>query len=122
MQICQDYLMAHCLHIGFINMEDIVINDNFINRVFTGRLLDKTTPHFCITYKGRIVVNNGRMLYDSRKQAVAAFYNCFHWHIGYTYRMVNNLSWDQFGRLRGREKLWKYFKDAIKNDLKIIQV
>ena len=99
---------------------DYVINDTVINALFDGYILDKTIRHYCITYKGKIIMCQGKMLYDTKQQATKAFYNMFRWRLGAICRRVYNLNWDQWSSVRGCT--WKNLKDAIKDDLKIIEV
>lgn len=97
------------------------INDDVIDRVFEGYLLDKTIPHYCITYKGKIIVANGKMLYNSKQQASRAFYNMFRWRLSYVYRQTYNIDWNRWVD-EMRSDIWKEFRNTIKDDLKIVEV
>lgn len=101
--------------------DTITIDDRFIENLFSGYLFDKSISHWCIVYKDKIINIGGKMFYDSKAQATKAFYNTFKWRVGSTYVRENNISWYDWNG-GNRSELWKTFKNAIKKDLKIVEI
>lgn len=98
------------------------INEEVINRIFDGYLLNKAIPHYCITYKGKIIVANGKMLYNSKQQASRAFYNMFRWRLSWVYRQIHHIDWNTWVTEEMGSDTWKEFRNTIKDDLKIVEV
>lgn len=102
-------------------MNNITIDDNFLTELFSRYLFDKSTPHWCIVYKDKIINIEGKMFFNSKQQATKAFYNTFRWRVNSTYVRINHLQWSEW-RDVDRSELWKVFKSTVKNDLKIVEI
>jgi len=99
-----------------INKEAIeaVITPEFVNNFFRGMLLETGSGKWIITVFGKPVVVSGKLLYDSRKQAVQAFYNCFKWRASRDLHMAIHPGanrWDWWGE--DRNSYWPVFKKVM---------
>ena len=88
-------------------------------------LLEAGSGKWIITVLGKPVIMSGKLLYDSRKQAVKAFYNCFKWRSSRDLHMATHLGaslWDWWRE--ERNSYWPVFKKVMteKYGLKIIQI
>ena len=104
---------------------EAVITPEFVNNLFEGMLLETGSGKWIITVQGKPVVVSGKLLYDSRKQAVQAFYNCFKWRSSRDLHMATHPGasvWDWWRE--GRNSYWSVFKKVMteKYGLKIIQI
>ena len=110
------------------NYEEM-ITPSLVRRVFNNHILREGQEKWAIAVCGKIVTVNGKMLFDSRQQAVKAFYNSFHWRFGHQVAMQINGGDGWTGGYRwwndsNRGDRWKAFKKVLERDygFKIIQV
>lgn len=104
---------------------EAVITPEFVDNFFRGMLLETGSGKWIITVQGKPVIVSGKLLYDSRKQAVQAFYNCFKWRSSRDLHMATHpgsFVWDWWRE--ERNSYWPIFKKVMteKYGLKIIQI
>ena len=111
-----------------VNREQIeaAITPEFVDNFFRGILLNTSSGKWVITVLGKPVIVSGKLIYDSRKQAVQAFYNCFKWRSSRDLHMATHPGahyWDWWGE-EERSSYWPVFKKTMteKYGLKIIQL
>ncbi len=109
-----------------VNREDIeaVITPEFVNNFFRDMLLETGSGKWIITVLGKPVIVSGKLLYDSRKQAVQAFYNRFKWRSSRELHMATHPGvslWDWWRE--EHSSYWPVFKKVMteKYGLKIMQ-
>ena len=89
------------------------VTPSMVREMFQDYIIDNGNKGWGITVCGKILTVNGKMFFDSREQAVKAFYNSYHWS--------NRWSWwsDE-----NRTTYWKAFKKVLERDygLKFIKL
>lgn len=105
---------------------EAVITPEFVNNFFRDMLLETGSGKWIITVQGKPVVVSGKLLYNSRKQAVQAFYNCFKWRSSSELYAATNLNASSWAWWRSEEThiYWSVFKKVMteKYGLNIIQI
>lgn len=104
---------------------EAAITPEFVNNLFEGMLLETGSGKWIITVLGKPVIVSGKFLYDSKKQAVQAFYNCFKWRSSRDLHIATHpgaAAWEWWGE--NRNTYWPIFKRVIteKYGLEIIQI
>lgn len=109
-----------------INNFERFVTPSLIREVFQDSIIGEGNKGWCILLSGNIVTINGKMFFNSKPQAVKAFYNSFHWKAGSAmYRVIhpNSEVWNWWSD-PNRTACWKTFKKVLERDygLKIVRV
>ena len=101
------------------------VSAEVVRDIFEPFVVASNAEKWAITVSGRIIAVSGKMFYDTKQQAVKAFYNSFKW------RALRSL-WSQehpddpwgWWRSSDSKPLWEGFKEALaeKFGFKIVQV
>lgn len=92
-----------------------LVTPEIIRELFEHNTLDHNQEKYALTIGGKIISVGGKFFYDSREQAVKAFYNMFSWRARRTLWMAahpNDTSWAWWRQPEGSD-IWKAFKEAI---------
>lgn len=103
------------------------ITPSLIRDIFQNSVVSEGNKGWCILLSGKIVTINGKMFFNSRQQAVKAFYNSFHWRVGREmYRITHPTEerWWSWWSDPDRTACWKTFKKVLERDygFKIVRV
>lgn len=102
-----------------------MISPEVVRTIFEPFVVATNAEKWAITISGRIIAIGGKMFYDTKQQAVKAFYNAFKWRAGRDIWQQTHPD-DPWGWWRSGDSavIWKGFKEALteKFGFKIIQV
>jgi len=96
---------------------DSLITPNVIRETFEGNLLDSDNKGWYITVCGKVLTIKGKIFFNSREQAVKAFYNSYNWRA--TRNIAVNVHPNQEYRWwndPNRPYYWKAFKRVLEKD------
>lgn len=96
-----------------------IINSEFVTNFFEGSTFSEDADRWVITVCGKVIAIQGRIFYPTKKQAVKAFYNAFHWRAyraiwTATHQYTRNPWWNC--PTSDRSIMWKAFKETLVND------
>ena len=97
------------------NSYERFVTPALVREIFESSILDSTAERWVISVCGKIVAIQGKIFYNSRDQAVKAFYNSFSWKVR---RKFGRLSHPEDINTRwwsdpNRGQYWKDFKSAL---------
>lgn len=97
------------------NSYERFVTPALVREIFENSILNSTAERWIISVCGKIVAIQGKIFYDSRDQAVKAFYNSFNWRAR---RRIGQLSHPDDGNAGwwsdpNRGRYWKDFKSAL---------
>ena len=102
-----------------------LVTDDVVREIFQNHLLNEQSSRFVISVGGKIVAVGGKMFYDSREQAVKAFYNSFRWRAQHVLWRVNHPD-NPWGWWRDPDNsvIWRAIKEKLTESygFKIMQV
>lgn len=94
------------------------ITPDFVRRLFEGSILQDDGERWAITICGKIISVQGKIFYNSREQAVKAFYNKFSWRIRRELSMVAhpNEAYYRWWSDPDRPEVWKIAKKTLTDE------
>ena len=102
-----------------------MITPDVVREIFQSYTVNQDNPRFVISVGGKIIAVGGKIFYDSREQAVRAFYNSFHWRAQSALWRINHPDnpWGWWQNT-DRQTVWKAIKEALTESygFKITQV
>lgn len=102
-----------------------LVTPSMVRNMFQDYIVEKGSG-WAMTICGKILTVNGKMIFNSREQAVKAFYNSYHWRAMREMHMAAHPGSDRWSWWNdsNRTTYWKAFKKVLERDygLKFIQV
>lgn len=91
------------------------ITPEFVRRLFEHSILSDETERWAITICGKIISVQGKIFYNSREQAVKAFYNMFSWRIRRELLIATHPNERVYGWWSSQERpiMWKVIKKTL---------
>lgn len=111
------------------NIENLITKE-LVREVFNGSVVDSTSGKWMINVCGKVINIGGKAFFDTREQAVRAFYNAFSWRAGLYIGRANcarrggDLGAYYLWGDSDRAAYWKAFKKVLAKDygFKIVRV
>lgn len=102
------------------------VTPSMVREIFQDYIIDNSNKGWGITVCGKILTVNGKMLFNSREQAVRAFYNSYHWRAMRCMHLAAHPNSDRWSwwNDESRTIYWKSFKKVLERDygLKFIKL
>jgi hypothetical protein len=103
-----------------------LVNDNFIEEIFGHEMITSQSGKYCVTMQGKVLSMGGKSFFDSREQAMRAFYNRYRWVVcrNLHLKMHPGSQPYRWWSDEDRTHYWKSFKKVAesKYGFKIMQV
>lgn len=102
-----------------------MVTPDVVREIFQNYTLNQDNPRYVISVGGKIIAVGGKIFYDSREQAVKAFYNSFHWRaLSALWKTMHPSDPWGWWRNTDRQTIWKAVKEVLTESygFKITQV
>lgn len=95
---------------------DKLVTPSLVREVFQRDIVNSDNRGWSITVCGKLLAVGGKVFFETREQAVKAFYNSYRWRVTRSMSLANNPDEDHWWRDGNSSNYWKTFKKVLEKD------